>query len=204
MDTQKAFHAGPGPGLVPVKIVGRDGVARTYWVRLDDIPHPMREEIVQPEEPPPEPAPAPQKPDPLTLATQYAREGRVPPDEHTYSIRAAVRDQNAKGNGPEWYRMAWRPGASSWSYFGDERMPAFNAYNASTRRVTITGPLPPGTLLVQHHRGRPVDSVYLVVGPGEGEVRARVEELEWRKRADGNLAITLPDGTELLRPDPRR
>lgn len=140
------------------------------------------------------------EPDRIAAACDIAT-GRTPadpsaPGEH---ITGAKKDLNAKGRGPEWYRMVYRGG--SWRYVSDERLPS-GTYLASDRRATVRGEVYPGEIVAQHDRGQPVDLMYLVCRPDDQGTR--LVDCAFRRRRDGDLAVTLPDGSEIVLPDPRR
>lgn len=127
--------------------------------------------------------------------------GRTPADPAAPSrrITGAKKDKNARGRGPEWYRMVWRGG--SWRYVSDERLPSGN-FLAADRRATVYGEVYEGEVCVDHDRGGPVSDAYLVCRPDEGgKVLA---DCTFARRRDGQLAITLPDGSVILTPDPRK
>lgn len=139
-------------------------------------------------------------PDPIQVACDIAA-GRASadPDAEGARIRGAHKDLNAKGRGPEWYRMVYRGG--SWQYVSDERLPS-GTYRASDRRATVYGEVYPGEILADHDRGKPVDQIWLAhARDAEGDA---LTECEFRRRRDGDLAITLPDGSEVVLSDPRR
>jgi hypothetical protein len=120
----------------------------------------------------------------------------IPDDAEPQQIRVASKDYNARGRCREhWYRVALRGG--EWVYF-EGSLPVGN-YLAADRRATLHGDVYVGELIAQHDRGGPIDVVYLVTGGDDV-----IQILEWRKRRDGQLAITLPDGTEVLAPNPRK
>lgn len=121
----------------------------------------------------------------------------IPDDEQPLRVRSAFADYNARGKcRAHWFRLAWRNGA--WTYIG-ERLDRVGAL-ASSRHQTVHADVWPGEILVQHDRGGPIDAAFLIVDDAE----APLELLPIAKRRDGQLAITLPEGEVLVRPDPRR
>lgn len=131
----------------------------------------------------------------VQTACAIATGGPSDPNAAELSIRAAHKDLNGKGRGPWWYRMVYRAGA--WTYFSNERLP-MGTFLASDRRATVRGDVFVGELVCSHDKSGPVDALYLVVG-GEDKILA----VEWKKRRDGQLTITLPNGQEVVRPNPR-
>lgn len=126
--------------------------------------------------------------------------GKTPTDPAASGakIRGGYKDLNSKGSGPEWYRMVYRNG---WTYVSEERLPN-GSYRASDRRATVYGEVFPGEIVVGHNRGGPVDTAWLISSPNEkGEV---LNEIQFRKRRDGQLTFVLPDGTEVTLSNPRR
>jgi hypothetical protein len=100
--------------------------------------------------------------------------------------------------------MAWRGGVAGireWQYIG-ERLTGV-VMRASTRHQTSYGDVWPGEIVAQHDRGKPIDTIYLIV-KAPLEPKAMKEPLEFTKRRDGQLSITLPDRSSVILPDPRR
>lgn len=127
--------------------------------------------------------------------------GRTPADPagEGREIKGGYKNLNAKGNGPEWYRMVWRSGV--WRYVSDDRMPQ-GKYLASERRCEVRGDVFGGELVAQHDRGAKIDTIYLIrINPDEAG--KSLMKCEFKMRRDGQLAIMLPDGTEVLVPNPR-
>jgi hypothetical protein len=126
----------------------------------------------------------------------------IPDDEPGQSILAAHCDYSARGKMREhWFRMAWRN--DTWEYIG-ERLSGVGIHT-HTRHQSSYADVWPGELIAQHDRGKPIDIIWLVVlVPDSKEPIIRREKLQFTRRRDGKLAITLPDGTVLTRPDPRR
>jgi hypothetical protein len=85
--------------------------------------------------------------------------------------------------------MVWRHGA--WQYFADRRL--------SGRSDAVLECVRPGELLAEHPRGRPIDLVYLVV-----QAEKPLRRCKFTRTPAGALKITLPDGRQIERPDPRR
>lgn len=119
------------------------------------------------------------------------------PAAEAISIVGAKKDLNSKGRGPEWYRMVWRNGV--WQYVSSDRLPRGN-FLASDRRASVYGDVFVGEVIVGHDRGAKVDCAYLVV---DGETALTALALP-KPRRDGSLAIKLPDGSELVLPNPRK
>lgn len=147
------------------------------------------------------PAPAPTAPV-ISARTQAACDiatGRVPADPATMgvSMLGAKKDLNCKGRGPEWHRMVWRGG--SWNYVSSERLPS-GSFRASERRAEVSGEVYPGEIIAQHDRGGPIDAAYLILEPQDGKFRL---DITVAKRRDGQLVFKLPDGSEVLLPNPR-
>lgn len=111
-------------------------------------------------------------------------------------IRAAHKNLNCKGRGDHWFRMVLR--GSRWSYFSEERLPA-GSFLAADRRCTVYGEVFSGELVCQHDKAKGVDAVWLACEP---ESSSALEECTFRKRRDGRLAVTLPDGTEVVVDNP--
>lgn len=126
--------------------------------------------------------------------------GRTQPDDAETGTRVtgAKKDLNAKGRGPQWYRMVYRGG--SWRYVSTDRLPN-GAFLAADRRAEVYGEVFPGEIVVQHDRGSPVDAAWLVAAPNsEGKCMTKIT---FAKRRSGDLAFTLPDGSEVVLSDPR-
>lgn len=121
-------------------------------------------------------------------------------DEAGHSVRAGHKYLNAKGRGDWWYRMVWRNG--SWQYFSDEKLPT-GTFLAGDRKADVHGDVFIGEIVCQHDKGGPVDAMYLVCAPDE-EGKDVLHVVEYRKRKDGQLVVTLPDGREVAVPNPRR
>jgi hypothetical protein len=145
--------------------------------------------------------------DPAITAACAIPTGEAPadPGAKPVRIRAAHRDHNCKGVGPEWYRMRWS--GASWEYFSEGRMPP-TGVRASDRHSTLYGQAYDGDLIIQHDRGGPVSEAYIVVGRGfQGSSGATAYLKVCQQvaiRRDGNLEITLPNGAVVVRPNPRK
>jgi hypothetical protein len=87
------------------------------------------------------------------------------------------------------YRVAWL--GSGWE-------PLCYRPLAADRRDTVWTSVRPGTLLAEFPAGGRVEAVYLVTGAAKPLRRCR-----FRPTGAGTLRITLPDGREVERPDPR-
>ena len=121
------------------------------------------------------------------------------PTESGKEITGAKKDLNGKGRGPQWYRMVHRNG--DWRYVSSDRLPS-GSFRASERRASVSGEVFTGESVVQHDRGQPVDAAWIICQPdAEGKVMVLCE---FSRRRDGNLGITLPDGSELVLPNPRK
>jgi hypothetical protein len=133
----------------------------------------------------------------ILAACEIAATDGTPPDEPR-EIRAAYKDYNARGRCREhWFRMVWRGGA--WQYLGDRRLASGN-FRASERHDMVMAEVWPGELVVQHDRGGPIDAAYLVYDGGDRSLA----RCDLGRTRDGQLRITLPDGRQVVRPNPRR
>lgn len=113
------------------------------------------------------------------------------------TICGAKKDLNCKGEGPEWYLMVWR---GAWRYVSDGHLPR-GTYLAADRRAATYGKVYPGEIVACHDRGGPLKTPRLICEPNEdGKVMVKCDFV---KRRDGSLAFTLPDGSEVVLPDPR-
>lgn len=141
-----------------------------------------------------------------TLAACALARGEQQPDPSASGseVRAAWRDLNSKGNGPECYRRRLPAGERAWQWISAERLPR-GAFLASDRRATVRGDVYVGDLVATYSRsisrghagGRAtLDSVQLVVDATEKPLRP----CEHRSRRDGQVEVTLPDGTKLVTP----
>jgi hypothetical protein len=132
----------------------------------------------------------------VIAACEIAATDGTPPDRPR-EIRAAYKDYNARGRCREhWFRLVWRDGA--WRYLGDRRL-ASGTFYAADRHDTVMAEVWPGELIVQHDRGGPIDAAYLVF---EGDGRSLVA-CDLGRTRDGQLRVTLPDGRQVVRPNPR-
>lgn len=145
-------------------------------------------------------APEAPKIDPLTQAACDIAAGRTPAGHNASgkSIVGAKKDLNSKGRGLEWYRMVYRGG---WQYVSDEWLPS-GSFRASDRRAEIYGDVYPGEIVVAHDRGKPVDLAWLARTPSEAS--SGLIKINFRSRRDGQLVFTLPDGSEVVLPNPRK
>jgi hypothetical protein len=137
------------------------------------------------------------------LAACAIAAGRATADPAAAPVRTrtAHKNLNCKGHGEEWYRMRWD--GTQWIYFG-ERLPS-GSFRASDRKAEAYGEAYPGDILVQHDRGGAIDAAYVVTeGHDKGGRMIHVAAGEVCRQRDGQLRITLPDGTEILRPNPRK
>lgn len=126
--------------------------------------------------------------------------GRTQADDAATGTRitGAKKDLNAKGRGPQWYCMVYRN--RSWQYVSTDRLPS-GTFLAADRRAEVYGEVYPGEIVVQHDRGSAVDAAWLVAAPNaEGKCLTKIT---FTKRRSGDLAFTLPDGSEVVLSDPR-
>jgi len=127
--------------------------------------------------------------------------GRTPTDDAATGTRitGAKKDLNAKGRGSQWYRMVYRN--RSWQYVSTDRLPN-GTFLAADRRAEVYGKVFPGEIVVQHDRGSAVDAAWLVAAPNtEGKCLTKIT---FAKRRSGDLAFSLPDGSEVVLSDPRK
>jgi hypothetical protein len=142
----------------------------------------------------PQPQPEPELPQYVREACDLAASGAEPPDT-PLQIVAARKDYSARGRCREhWYRLAWRGG--EWRYLGDRRL-AVGRFLAADRHDAVDADVWPGELIVEHDRGGPIRAAYLVT-------EEELMRCELRRTRDGQLRITLPDGRDVVRPNPRR
>lgn len=149
--------------------------------------------------PTPEPIPAPAIAPRIQSACDIAI-GRTPADDAEAGTRivGAKKDLNAKGRGPQWYRMVYRAG--QWQYVSADRLPS-GTFLAADRRAEVYGEVYPGEIVVQHDRGAAVDLAWLAAAPNaEGKCLVKIG---FARRRDGKLSFALPDGSEVVLPDPR-
>jgi hypothetical protein len=132
------------------------------------------------------------------LACQIARGEAEGPQEPVGQMIASKKDLNARGKVREWwFRMRWD--GNQWAYLSEERLRG-GTFLASDRHQTVYGDVYAGDVLITHDRGGPVDTeAKLVIGAGEEGAAA----CPVTRRRDGQLSIRLPDGTDILRPNPR-
>jgi hypothetical protein len=145
--------------------------------------------------PVPDAAPA----DPVAIACAIAKGEMAAPEGAFVRVRAAYADYNARGRRrAHWYRMVYQPGAAGWEYFAEDRLKPVGML-AATRHQTVYGDVMLGDIVAQHDHGGPVDVIYLVVGDNDEPLK----KCEFARR-NGELRITLPDGTVIRKTDPRR
>jgi hypothetical protein len=143
--------------------------------------------------PPPNLAP---KANLLAEACARARgESPIPGDEPAAGKwTVAKKDYSSRGRCREhWFRMVWRGG---WTYVGD-RIGGPGGYDFAEAELWL------GELVVRHDRGGPVAAVTVVAPASDGDGFA-LRKCAFTRTRDGNLRITLPDGSVIVRPDPRR
>jgi hypothetical protein len=150
------------------------------------------------------PAPAPGQNPAAALAEACARargESPIPGDEAPVGrITAARKEYSARGRCQEhWFRMRWS--GNQWEYLG-ERIGGPGGFRASERRQASFADVWTGDLLAQHDRGGPINAVFIVV-PKSIEAD-NLAVCKFVRTRDGNLRITLPDGSVITRPNPRR
>jgi len=156
--------------------------------------------------PAPEASPAPEvnsKTDALAEACARARgEVAIPGDEAPVGKWTVARKEySTRGRCREhWFRMVYR--GDQWTYLG-ERIGGPGGFRASERRQSSEAELWLGELVARHDRGGPIVTVS-VVGPASDGNGYALRKCEFVRTRDGNLKITLPDGSVITRPDPRR
>lgn len=162
----------------------------------------------------PPPAPAVAEPRPLNpkhLAASLVALGATPPDEHDEpgAVRGAWRDVNSRGNGTESYRRRLSPGAQSWGWLSDERLPR-GTFLASDRRAVIRGDAFVGDLLAVFSRGlrggsstgkATLDGFEIYCGRG-GDGKFLLPDCDGKKKRDGSYSVMLPTGRVLIVPSP--
>lgn len=127
-------------------------------------------------------------------------EQTIPEDEAPISITGAHCDYSARGSCREhWFRMAWRN--DSWQYIS-RRLEAVGM-TSSTRHQSKKGDVWAGEIVASHDRGKPIDAVALIVNRPEG-VTNHILWLDFTRRRDGQLSITLPDKSTVVLRDPRK
>ncbi|MDE3097244.1 MAG: hypothetical protein KGK07_14745 [Chloroflexota bacterium] len=149
-----------------------------------------------------DPAPAaPTTIDPAVAAACAIARGEQQPDpaESAISIRGAWRDLNARGRGDESYRRRLPAGAKGWAWVSDDRLPRAGI-RASERRCSVSGEVFGGDLIAEFSRSIDsrvgavsVDSFALVVA-GHAKL---LHICEYKRRRDGQYAVTLPDGGDI-------
>lgn len=124
--------------------------------------------------------------------------GRIQPDPADKGLTVAMcaRDLNCRLVGDEWYRMRWD--GNKWEYV--TRFPPLSK-KASDRHVLVNGTVFFGDVLLQHQKGGGVTQILLVTTLEDGS--PSLFHCPHAARRDGNVAFDLPDGTELVRPNPR-
>jgi hypothetical protein len=120
-------------------------------------------------------------------------------NETPRTVTAAKKDYNSRGSCREhWFQMVYRDG--QWTYFGDGRLPN-GTYLAADRKASVTGEVWPGEFVCRHDRGGPVDRVCVVRADPDAKP---LQILEYVRTRGGMLRITLPDGSTVELPDPRK
>jgi hypothetical protein len=136
-----------------------------------------------------------------TFTIECARakgEQEIPGDEAPISITGAYCDYSASGRCREhWFRMVWR---DKWQYLSERLAPV--GMRASERHQSIKGDVWAGEIVAGHDRGKPIDAIGIIsIQPVGGK---HIQWLKFNRRRDGQFAITLPDGSVIVRPDPRK
>lgn len=139
----------------------------------------------------------------IVEACAIARGEKEAPLEPLGRFRAASKDVSARGSVREWwFRMRWT--GSTWDYFGEGRLPS-GTFLAADRRATTYGPVYAGDVLICHDRGKGIDTgaeaARLITHVAGGKIAS--ESCQVAKLRNGQLRITLPDGTTIDRPNPR-
>lgn len=127
----------------------------------------------------------------------------IPDEEAPIVIAGAHCDYSARGScRAHWFRMVWRN--DSWQYISS-RLAAVGM-NSGTRHQTTKGEVWVGEIIASHDRGKPIDAVALIVNrpANAADAAGRILWLDFSRRRDGHLSVTLPDQTKLVLPDPRK
>jgi hypothetical protein len=133
--------------------------------------------------------------------------GRQPADPAAESqqIKAAVRDVDRKGNGTETYRRVLRSG--EWTWLTSDRLPM--PIDFRNRVFWLGGDVFPGELVARFDRqikgdrsaGEAKLECFALVRTHE-ERAERMVRCTHKRRRDGQYAVTLPDGSTVVVPDP--
>lgn len=141
-----------------------------------------------------------------TLAACALARGEAQPDPATLGIevRAAWRNLNVSGDGPECYRRCFPVGERIWRWLSEALLTcdaSLPSYAAVVRADVYPGDLIATFALVRSHgvaQGRfALDVIHLVVASS-----APLRPCEHHSRRDGQLEVTLPDGTTMTVPSP--
>ena len=142
----------------------------------------------------------------LIRAAKIAKGELQPEKEHeniAYRFIAAKKDVSSSGRVRQlWYRMRRSPGTDTWEYYAEERLPKGN-YRASERQATVYGNLYIGDLVASHDHAKPIDRICLVYYNLE-ENKAKLHDCEFAIVRGNLLLISLPDGSKITLPNPRK
>jgi len=142
----------------------------------------------------------------LIRAARIAKGEIQPEKEHEnlgYRFIAAKKDVSSSGRVRQlWYRMRRSPGTDTWEYYAEERLPRGN-FRASERQATVYGTLYIGDLVATHDHAKPIDRICLVYFNIE-ENKAKLHDCEFNIVRGNMLQISLPDGSKIQLPNPRK
>lgn len=137
----------------------------------------------------------------LIRAARIAKGEIQPEKEHenlAYQFIAAKKDVSSTGRIRQlWYRMRRSPGTDTWEYYAEERLPHGNY------RATVYGNLYVGDLVASHDHAKPIDKICLVYFNIE-ENKAKLHDCEFNIIRGNMLQISLPDGSKITLPNPRK
>jgi len=142
----------------------------------------------------------------LIRAAKIAKGELQPEKEHeniAYRFIAAKKDVSSSGRVRQlWYRMRRSPGTDTWEYYAEGRLPKGNYY-ANERQATVYGNLYIGDLVATHDHAKPIDRICLVYYNLE-ENKAKLHDCEFAIVRGNQLQISLPDGSKITLPNPRK
>lgn len=119
----------------------------------------------------------------------------IPNDEAPCNIMGSHKDYTSRGRCREhWYRMVYRN--NQWTYVSSERLPS-GTFLAADRNATAYGDVWVGEVIAQHDKGGKIDTMWIVVGEDEAEIR----KVEFTRTRDGRLKLK---DIDVSYPDPRR
>lgn len=121
---------------------------------------------------------------------------KADPADKAMLVCLAGRDMNCRLIGEEWYRMRWT--GEKWEYI--VRLPPLTRIEKD-RHCLVNGEVFLGDILLQHQKGGGVTQILLVAALEDGS--PSLFHCPHAARRDGNVAFDLPDGTEIVRPNPR-